>query len=325
MDGPHRKTAYESIMLQAFFVNCEGCGARVPVNDIAESISCSRCGHHIALREFWTDSFAKSVFGTIDLEPKVRKFLDVGRALDAEGIQCAISGSPSAELKIGRQSPTCQGCKGQLDPAALAASLDAGACSCPACGARVRLRRADALCLAMRPTLRLLVGEGVGGAVEGEMQKLRQPVLFACMGCGANLPVDGTARMVTCTYCNAPNYLPDGLWQAINPVPKMTPLFLVCEHDERARYMSRLQDRGFACTEAQKPSLPHEAYAALAAHEESEVRRTLAQNPAAPLDLLEQLALDSDPDVSAPARETVALLGGGDAPKKGFFRRLFGG
>jgi hypothetical protein len=117
------------------------------------------------------------------------------------------------------------------------------------------------------------------------------------LDCGGGLQVDGSQRSVTCAFCQASNYLPDGLWQELNPVPTVQAFFMVCEYDELSLSMSRLHSEDAAKAEAAKAGLPYEVYAALARHEEWEVRAELARNPAAPPDVLALLSHDSDSDV----------------------------
>ena len=50
-----------------------------------------------------------------------------------------------------------------------------------------------------------------------------------CMKCHATLPVDGTKRLVECSYCTARNYLPDDLWLALHPAAKRESWFMLLD------------------------------------------------------------------------------------------------
>lgn len=58
-----------------------------------------------------------------------------------------------------------------------------------------------------------------------------KPTVMACMSCGGSLPVDGSARLVTCQYCDANNYLPDGLWLALHPAAKRETWYVVFDEE----------------------------------------------------------------------------------------------
>ncbi len=212
---------FQSFVMQ-LMVDCGGCGSSVPVNGVCERVSCSRCGQDVELDgAFWKNAFEPGYFAeALGFE-------------EGEGREVTQFGGHSAKIGYGRRRPRCQSCKGpNLEPEELAQTLAGGGCSCPACGQHIRIRPADELVRAIHPAARFMVGETVATGAAAELQKERQPVLLSCMGCGGGLEVDGSTRTVTCAYCNASNYLPDGLWQQLNPVPTMQAFFMVCEYDE---------------------------------------------------------------------------------------------
>ncbi len=45
-----------------------------------------------------------------------------------------------------------------------------------------------------------------------------RPVAFQCPNCADNLTIDGTKRMVDCSFCDTQVYLPDDLWHTLHPV-----------------------------------------------------------------------------------------------------------
>jgi hypothetical protein len=302
---------YESFTLR-MMVDCKGCGLPVPVNGVAEQVTCGRCGaSQVIPREVWTLCFDSAVFHTV-----------MGYEEGREGEGTMRGHGVSVSYAHGRRRPRCPSCEGpDLDLEELARAVGAGSVPCPGCGDRIALRPADELCRAINPEARFVVGEAVASAEVEALQRKREPVMFSCMGCGGALQVDGSERSVTCSYCSAPNYLPDGLWQQLNPVPTARVFFLVCEYGPGTLPV--------ALAEARAPGLPHEVYAALAGHGDFRVRAALARNPDVPLADLHRLAKDDDTRVQEAARARLAELAaqGVDVtpPKsQGFFRKLFG-
>jgi hypothetical protein len=52
------------------------------------------------------------------------------------------------------------------------------------------------------------------------------PLQFDCTNCGARLAIDGSTRMVSCTYCRTEMMLPDALWHQFHPAeaaPQVAP------------------------------------------------------------------------------------------------------
>ncbi|MBC8043379.1 MAG: hypothetical protein IAF08_08025 [Rhizobacter sp.] len=54
-----------------------------------------------------------------------------------------------------------------------------------------------------------------------------KPEIFQCPTCSAALKVDGSSRMITCSYCNTPSYFPDELWRRLHPATQAFPWYLI--------------------------------------------------------------------------------------------------
>jgi hypothetical protein len=75
----------------------------------------------------------------------------------------------------------------------------------------------------MAPSARLILGEmGASEAAAGP-----QAVLCPCLQCGGGLRVDGKSRVVTCGYCQSPNFIADALWLRMHPAHKKQWIYLV--------------------------------------------------------------------------------------------------
>jgi len=273
-------------------MECSACKMSLPVNGVAASIRCYHCGEVNELGAVWW----KDV-----VEPE-----HLAEALGfAEGEaqeSRVMSNHGNYIYAYGKRVPRCQACKGpDLFPEALIAESDDGRAFCPGCGAVIRLRVADDLCRAISPRAVLAVAESIPDAAGQAIQAKRQPVIFACMGCGGGLPVDGAARSVACQYCSASNYLPDGLWNQLNPVPKPHAWFLICDYDDASLRALRWSTPDGRAADAAGGSLGRDDFERLFADPEDDVRTQLAGNPACPPELLARLAVDEDSDVRVAA------------------------
>jgi hypothetical protein len=181
-----------------------------------------------------------------------------------------------------------------------------GRCFCPACGQGVRLRTPDAIVRAVNPRAWLVIGETSLSGSEQAIQRKSQPVLFACMGCGGTLRVDGSTRAVACEHCGQSNYLPDGLWTQINPVPKEQVFFLVCDYDQAIlgpksadAFDQLFGDDASEQKEnaAKNPNADPAQLALLAEDSDEDVRELVAKHPSTPRAALERLARDREDDV----------------------------
>ena len=146
------------------------------------------------------------------------------------------------------------------------------------------------MCRAINPRARILVGET---ALDEEAQALQagtKPVLFSCLQCGAALRIDGTTRAVTCEFCSASNYLPDGVWMLLHPVPKPRPFHMLASMTNWRTI--RWLDENARC-DAANPGLSPELCFRLARDPNPRIRERVAANPAAPADVLALLVRDS--------------------------------
>ena len=197
-------------------IDYPGCNTSVPINGITNAVRCYHCGEQLTLdATFWIDAF----------EPK--QFAEAIGFAEGEGRETSVISGHRYRVSCGRRTPRCQGCKGpDLAVDTLAPMVEAGHCFCPGCGHAVALRAADALCRAIHPRSAIVVGEAL---VDPTVAAKTRPVLVACMNCAGALKVDGSTRTVTCSHCDQANYLPDGLWNQMNPVPRVQTFFLVCD------------------------------------------------------------------------------------------------
>ena len=198
--------------------DCPNCGGPVIVNALNEQIHCRGC-----LQDFeypyteWADLLESAFELGPDAEP--------GR-----GGKLSILGE-GWRLQYSRFDPYCFACKHDFDMRLVQASIDPY--PCPSCGERWHHRPLPPEAHRALPGVRWLVGESPaqipGRTPDDSVTVEAKPILFSCMGCGGALTVDGTNRVVNCSFCDASNYLPDDLWLRMHPVETVQRWFLWCD------------------------------------------------------------------------------------------------
>lgn len=89
------------------------------------------------------------------------------------------------------------------------------------------IRRANDIARKVHPGALYLVNESIGPSGESNASRATKPIVFRCQQCSAGLQVDGSSRLVECSYCSASNYLPDGLWMQFHPVATKQTWFII--------------------------------------------------------------------------------------------------
>jgi hypothetical protein len=212
---------------------CPECSGPVPLGGLVATTRCERCQ------------------STVPVDWK--KLLHLGNpslsvarwALERPQQEREKGGYAHIQLDIARALPRCA-CGVTWDAVALAHAAGQGmTCVCPGCQRPIAARIVPDHVRRHYPELVIAVGETMtaeggspGSAGGGGVAPLNdasentaavKPVLFACMNCGAPLRIDGTQRLVDCASCEAPNYLPDGLWLRLHPARKRETFFLLVQ------------------------------------------------------------------------------------------------
>jgi hypothetical protein len=200
-----------SVALRVGF-SCPECMGPVPMNGIVSEVLCYHCQAVVSTDKpifFLQDEF-KSGWGdarTWSSRPS-RK-----------------TGVEDLRVEAALRRPSCNGCRAAFDDASLTAAFQAGTgVTCP-CGKVSSVRGADDLVLRVSPRAQAVVGEEIGT----DLKLATQPILFSCLQCGAGLPVDGSQRVVACTYCKATSFLPDALWLRLHPTARLLWFYLAID------------------------------------------------------------------------------------------------
>jgi hypothetical protein len=196
-------------------IRCPRCDSPVHVNGPVRSLLCGSCQSGIEVPgDFW-----KGILE--DVCSEVRNEFEEG-----EGSNSTIFGTFNTTLMYGRLKPYCQKCKTDF---VLEEHIPEGAtsCTCSECGTSAPLAPAPGWLRDLIPSARLLVNaeSDVPGDEEPDPE-VSGPVAFFCPQCGGSLMIDGSERLVPCSYCNTSVYLPDDLWLRLHPARTKTRWFI---------------------------------------------------------------------------------------------------
>lgn len=294
-------------------LECPHCRTGVPVNAFTEEVLCNNCLKGIPLDQGWW-----------------RRMLDeetIDEAMDFEpgnGNSARHLGGLNETVESGNRPPRCQSCKAEFSQQLMTGALDKNRFACPGCQQAIRVRKAMDWVKAIIPNADLLVhededGKGLGNDGHADVE----PVLFACLACGAGLPVDGSSRTPKCTHCGSSNYLPDPLWLRLHPAAVSHAFFVTLPPDLKPKPISpdSLQDdldADKALRILKDPNLDaavlrriYQIYQIQNGFSEDELNMALAAHPNTPDDVLMKLCGD---DVDTDAKIRIAnrpTIGGG--------------
>jgi predicted RNA-binding Zn-ribbon protein involved in translation (DUF1610 family) len=189
---------------------CKYCGDPLPINALAETFRCEKCGKDNTIPE---DTW-KSL-----LEDNVK---ELGGYEEGEGQNSTVmTGEYNFALTFGKQKPRCGKCKTTIPEKNIYDYKTAGDYKCEKCGNEIHIRPADKLAESIVSDAMFIAGEDTTQFSTGqgnfEKPQASKPVIFTCPSCAGALKVDGSKRIIACSYCNSDIYLPDDLWFALHP------------------------------------------------------------------------------------------------------------
>lgn len=201
---------------------CEACDSGIPVNGPVPLVKCARCLEVTRLEgaRGWDKLLEKRVF--------------VAAARNGRPGETTRSESKHLNLTTTVRFPPCAACGKQHDHRRMKLAMMKRQPVTCGCGVELVLQHVPAAFAATHPWVKGFVDADIfdesgaphAAAVTGA------PVVTACMKCQASLPIDGTRRLVECSYCSARNYLPDDLWLALHPALKRESWFVIFDTDD---------------------------------------------------------------------------------------------
>ena len=287
---------YQSVAFK-LMQKCGDCGSNFPINGMVEQYDCAHCGREFemdlrAWRQRFGDGFSRGA----------------GRN-GADGVDMTIIQQGTHYSFHSRQIlPQCPECDAEVPVDGLEPeSVDL---PCPECDFLLPVRQATDLARGLQQRALYLVGEyGIKEHIR-KLERTTEPVMFSCLQCGAGLSVDGSSRSVTCQYCDASNYLPEGLWRKLNPVPTAEYFYFILEsrqarrerkRREKEQEEKRRQEQLRRDLEiANDPDGSIEEHRRLVDHEDRRIRQAVAAH-ITDLDSWQQLAGDFEDSVRVAA------------------------
>jgi hypothetical protein len=214
-------------------IECPECCGAVHVNGRVPRVLCHDCQSVIELSGRygwdWLLNYSSEPIPELRILASGRDSQSVFEVLDqskaAHGISRNIRG---LRLDMQWSNPVCAKCKLAVDAGALAVMVESGVPTyCPGCSTPMPARLPDDEERALIYGVVCMAGETAPRGNLLDQPAAADPVMFACLGCGAPLKVDGKQRIVRCTFCNADSFLPDALWLRLNPASRRIPWFVV--------------------------------------------------------------------------------------------------
>lgn len=195
--------------------SCPDCGNPLLVNGPLRAPVCASCHSAAHLRPgLWS-----SIMG--EAEKSISK-LDVGEGYNST----LMTGGFSFEIASVKANFSCTDCEQEWDLDAVATGTD-GTFNCTKCGHESVTYPAPPWLIDVIPTAaQIFFAERETSPSEGQVAATpddasEKPIVFSCPQCAGVLKLTKESdRTVTCSYCEADVYLPDGLWLKLHPVKK---------------------------------------------------------------------------------------------------------
>jgi hypothetical protein len=202
---------------------CKHCGGTLELNAFVNKMLCPACQK---MNEFPYGFWKKSI-----IESALNDYSDLH---EGEGQnQTVMTGEYTFHSMYGIQKPRCGKCKTSLDSSKFDEYAKSGIAVCEKCKNEISVRSMPQNLQNDFGNIKYLIGEDRDMFTEGKgtmkTPKAVKPILFSCPSCGGNLKIDGSDRVVTCTYCNQDIYLPDDLWFRLHPVKVVQRWYMVLD------------------------------------------------------------------------------------------------
>lgn len=210
----------ESIALE-IKLECKSCGSSIAINAMHTEFECKACGEFMKISQGkMRENFAE-IFRRVTQENDNRlNYTGSIIPFFLEGMQCT--------RLYGRKFPVYDGEQLSMEKIEEAAKDGFIVVN----EKKIIVRKPpkgfdDAL-----PQIKFCIGEEEEQVnhLPGNKNKLYkdiQPVLFSCLSCGGALNVDGSQRIIECSYCKNNSFIPDALWIKFHPVSMVKRWYMV--------------------------------------------------------------------------------------------------
>ncbi len=190
-------------------IDCPECGCPVPLNGLWLSYHCDNCQADGGLTQgYWIETVKELAADLHEMKARPQRMT----VFDEYG----------TNILFCKTKPRCPHCKAEYQEmeGRAESSFECASCDKPA----TLMPAPEWLCRAL-PKIQVLCNAAARSAPR-ESPEASKPVVFSCLQCGGALKVDGSSRILTCSYCDADNYIPDPLWLRLHPATRMTKWFI---------------------------------------------------------------------------------------------------
>lgn len=193
-------------------ITCPGCDLPVPLDGPLLKTTCIHCGKSLELTpEYWWELLGEGCAEMLNTP--------VG-----QGISSTVFGQVSGTVTLGRLNPYCLNCKTDFEDAL---DLVPGTIhTCGNCGSKCSVSPPPEWLSEGVPGITLLINAMVGRGEDPFSGHSPAPV--SCPSCSASLTVDGSTRLVRCSWCDGQVYLSDQVWRALHGTRSKRKWFVVC-------------------------------------------------------------------------------------------------
>ncbi|MDD5362412.1 MAG: hypothetical protein PHN88_09790 [Ignavibacteria bacterium] len=199
--------------------DCSHCGNPLLVNAFAREIRCDKCNQdNIIGAKLWKVIVVDSINEASNYQDGQKRTTKM------------FTGGLEFSMSYGKRNARCSKCRTMI-PDNVFESFEGGEYKCAECGNAISIRKPDDFVKQILPSAKFIAGEDTGQIKTGiqgiQKPEEHKPVIFTCPACAANLKVDGTKRIIDCTYCDASIYLPDDLWFELHPAKTVETWYVI--------------------------------------------------------------------------------------------------
>lgn len=194
-------------------MQCPRCDHPVPVDGPLTRATCPYCHSGMSIdRSYWKETLSDGIS-------------EMSSTPLGQGSGSTFFGNHNGSITLGRLDPYCNQCKTDFsDPW----NLSPGEYECTECGRVWPVALPPEWLKEAVPGITLLINAMLDREGDFNPNRSAEPVALTCPSCSGNLSVDGTSRLVRCSYCDRQLYLPDHVWARMHGGRRKRRWFVVC-------------------------------------------------------------------------------------------------
>lgn len=200
-------------------MGCPRCDRPVPIDGPVSTAHCKYCQNDIEIeKDYWIEHLRDACS---DMQST-----SIGR-----GSGSMLFGTNTGNLTLGRLDPYCDNCKTDFQNPWILEPETSYVCT--KCGSQWPVSRPPDWLSKSVPRIKQLVNALIEKE-DGEETNLPDSLTsISCPSCAGSLSIDGSSRLVRCSYCDKQVYLPDDLWVRLHGTKRKRRWFVICSYGEK--------------------------------------------------------------------------------------------